>query len=202
MHTKISEIKEAFYKEFYNSPIILTSRDGADVTVNVRHAEKSSANYTEEELQQLYPCIAIYDYPAELSKKWSNTGHKYYADQRSSLGNNVIDIATAYYEPVFLTFKFDVSFVAKMYNHYSQLEEYFLKNYLWRDVLIIDKKLVGDEIIGESCFLYTKPTKIPRPDGVFEINYEFTFDAWLQVQDPEDVDLITQLNINIAQISN
>ena len=42
----------------------------------------------------------------------------------------------------------------------------------------------------------TRPQDIPRTDGVYETNYEFTLNVWLYVKEPQEVQLIQKIVVD------
>ena len=192
--TKLINVKDEFRKLFSYVTIMYK---GAAIPVLVRYAVKSAFDYTEEQGdgQQIYPVISIYDRGIRQSDKWNQTGFTYMANQTDVGGDN--PIGTIYYEPLLLTFSFDVGIAAKSMLQHTELEEYMFKNIINDADKLFNKVSVANEEIGEPILLRAVPQKIPREDGVHESNYDVSFDAWMNLKDPQDVELIKQLNISI-----
>ena len=64
---------------------------------------------------------------------------------------------------------------------------------------LFNKKLSGDDEVGDVVPYTIRATDIPRNDGVFETNYEFTLSVWLYVREPKEVELVRKFIISLRQ---
>lgn len=97
-----------------------------------------------------------------------------------------------YKRPIWMEFRYDVSIAAKGYNEYMALQDYFMENFVYGQRFLFCQKLTGENAVGEVVPYEIRETDIPRSDGVFEKNYEFTLSVWLYPQKPEEVDALIQ----------
>ena len=208
MFTTITQVKEAFLKLFYATPIIVSVK-GTNTTIPVRYAKKSADNYAEAGTgsspdieQQVYPCIAILDYDPKKSDMYNLSGFVRLANERDT-DNDVkkqVDKATYYYEPLFLTFRFDVGVVSKKFFELEAINNYMYKRFLYTEHLILNKEVIAFEEVGDVVPLSVNPITIERPDGVKETNFEMEISAWVYIADQEDVDLLQTLNISVTPV--
>lgn len=163
---------------------------GAEKTVLCRYAKKSSYDYAEEQSNQIYPCIAIQDFSPNPKKEW-------FIDMKAYFGGKSLDGLTGYLyqRPIWMEFRYDVSIVAKGYNDFMSMQDYFMENFVYGKRFIFNSQLSGEDLVGDIVPYEVRETDIPRSDGVFEMNYEFTCSVWLYPQKPEEVDLIQNIVI-------
>lgn len=187
MLSSIREVNEEFFKRFRG--IILHTK-GKEVEVPIRYARKSSGDYTEEDKQQKYPCIAIQDYSPKIKDEW-------YIDMRNYLGGISSDGLKGflYRRPIWLSFRYDVSIVAKSYYDFMSLKDYFLSHFGTSVSMLFNQKLSGEDAVGDVVPYTIRETDIPRQDGVFETNYEFTCSVWVAPNENTEVDLIQKIVI-------
>lgn len=185
MLTSIRQVNEEFFRTFYGIKIAV---GGVEKTVLCRYARKSSFDYSEEQLSQIYPCIAIQDYTPNIKDEW-------YVDMKQYFGGKSIDGLKGYLfsRPIWMEFRYDVSISAKSYNEFLALQDYFMENYVYGVRFIFDKRLSGDNMVGDIVSYTVRENYIPRNDGVYEINYEFTCSVWLQPQEPKEVDIVQKI---------
>ena len=202
MFASTSDVKKAFIALLYKNPPTVTDPTDniTQIPVPFRFYKKSSVDYTEEQLQQMYPVIAIQDYTPKISPLWNPNFQEYYANYIIDPNPENNSTATKYYQPAYLRFRFDVSSACLHYLQNISLEDYF-SPYLYGVVAIFNEVDFDDGAVGEPVSLKVTPNDLPREDGVFETNYEFLFDAWVQIRTPEDVDLITQFIWNLESIA-
>lgn len=189
MLTSIRQVNEQFFRKFFGLTIPV---GGVDKKILCRYARKSSYDYTEEQSQQIYPCIAIQDYVPIPKEEW-------YIDMHAYFGGKSFDGLKGYLyqRPIWMEFKYDVSIVSKSYNEYMALQDYFMQNFVYGKRFIFNQHFEGEEAIGDIVPYIVRDTDIPRTDGVFETNYEFTCSVWLYPRKPEEVDLIQKVIITL-----
>lgn len=182
MLTTIRQVNEEFFRKFYGLKMLM---GGAEKTVLCRYARKSSYDYVEEQSNQIYPCIAIQDYTPTPKKEW-------YIDMHAYFDGKSLDGLTGYLyqRPIWMEFRYDVSIVAKSYNDFLVMQDYFMENFVYGKRFIFNQQLSGEDTVGDIVPYEIRETDIPRTDGVFEMNYEFTCSVWLYPQKPKEVDLI------------
>lgn len=163
---------------------------GVEKTVLCRYAKKSSYDYVEEQSNQIYPCIAIQDFSPNPKKEW-------FIDMKAYFGGKSLDGLTGYLyqRPIWMEFRYDVSIVAKSYNDFIAMQDYFMENFVYGKRFIFNSQLSGEDEVGDIVPYEVRGTDIPRTDGVFEKNYEFTCSVWLYPQKPEEVTLIQNIVI-------
>lgn len=185
MLSSIREVNEEFFKRFRGIKIYAK---GKEVDVPIRYARKSSGDYTEEDKQQKYPCIVIQDYSPKLKDEW-------YIDMRNYLGGISSDGLKGflYRQPIWLSFRYDVSIVAKSYYDFMSLKDYFLSHFGTSVSMLFNQKLSGEDAVGDVVPYTIRETDIPRQDGVFETNYEFTCSVWVAPNESIEVDLIQKI---------
>lgn len=191
MLTSIRQVNEQFFRKFFGLTIPV---GGAGKKILCRYARKSSYDYTEEQSQQIYPCIAIQDYVPIPKEEW-------YIDMQAYFGGKSFDGLKGYLyqRPIWMEFKYDVSIVSKSYNEYMALQDYFMQNFVYGKRFIFNQHFEGEDAIGDIVPYVVRDTDIPRTDGVFETNYEFTCSAWLYPRKPEEVDLIQRIVITFER---
>ena len=191
MLTSIKQVNEQFFRIFFGLEIPI---GGTTKKILCRYARKSSHDYTEEQDQQIYPCIAIQDYNPVPKDEWFIDMHAYF-------GGVSLDGLTGYLyqRPIWMTFKYDVSIVSKSYNEYMAMQDYFMKNFVYGKRFIFNKHFSGEEAVGDIVPYTVRDTDVPRTDGVFETNYEFECSVWLYAKTPEEVTLVKDIVINLEQ---
>lgn len=185
MLTTIRQVNEEFFRKFYGLKMHI---GGAEKTVLCRYAKKSSYDYVEEQSNQIYPCIAIQDYTPTPKKEW-------YIDMHAYFGGKSLDGLTGYLyqRPIWMEFRYDVSIVSKSYNDFIVMQDYFMENFVYGKRFIFNQQLSGEDAVGDIVPYEIRETDIPRTDGVFEMNYEFTCSVWLYPQKPEEVDILQKI---------
>ena len=189
MLTSISQINEQFFKVFHGVKVKVGNKT---ISVPTRYAKKSSKDYTEEQPNQGYPCIAIQDYTPKLKREW-------YVDMRQYVGGLSSDSLTAflYSNPLWMEFRYDVSVAAKSYNEFIAIKDYFLGNYVCGLRFLFNQKLSGEDSVGDVVPYTVRETDIPRNDGVMETNYEFTLSAWIYPKEPKEVEIVKSIVVNL-----
>lgn len=190
MLTSIRQVNEEFFRKFYGLKMTM---GGEEKTILCRYARKSSKDYVEEQETQIYPCIAIQDYSPRIKDEW-------YVDMKSYFGGKSLDGLTGYLymRPIWMEFRYDVSIAAKSYNEYLVMQDYFMKNFVYGVRFIFNEQLGGDDLVGDIVPYTIRDNDIPRTDGVYETNYEFTCSVWLQPKTPKEVDLVQSIVIRCA----
>ena len=190
MLTSINQVNREFFKLFDNLEI--QYEDGSIFIPKYRYAKKSSYDYSEEDCEPVYPCIAMQDYVPTPNNKW-------YIDLRRYFDGAVTaDKLKGYLtsKPIYLEFRYDVSIAAKGYLEHTAMRDYFLKHFVYGERFIFDQHLSGEDLVGDIVPYEVFVTDISRTDGIFETNYEFRLSAWLHVKDPEEVDLVKKIVVN------
>lgn len=192
MLTTIRQVNEEFFRKFYGLKIPM---GGVEKPVLCRYAKKSSYDYVEEQTTQVYPCIAIQDYTPIPKKEW-------YIDMHAYFGGKSLDGVTGYLyqRPIWMEFRYDVSIVAKSYNEFIAMQDYFMENFVYGKRFIFSAQLSGEDIVGDIVPYEVRETDIPRTDGVFEMNYEFVCSVWLYPQKPEEVELIQSILVKASMV--
>ena len=95
-----------------------------------------------------------------------------------------------------MEFRYDVSIVAKSYNDFISMQDYFMQNFVYGVRFLFNQKLDGENAVGDIVPYEVRETTIPRTDGLFEMNYEFTCSVWLYSQTPHEVALVQQIVVN------
>lgn len=185
MLTTIRQVNEEFFRKFYGLKMLM---GGVEKTVLCRYAKKSSYDYVEEQANQTYPCIAIQDYTPTPKKEW-------YIDMHAYFGGKSLNGLTGYLyqRPIWMEFRYDVSIAAKSYNDFIAMQDYFMENFVYGKRFIFNQQLSGEDTVGDIVPYEIRETDIPRTDGVFEMNYEFTCSVWLYPQKPEEVDIVQKI---------
>lgn len=185
MLTSIRQVNEEFFRKFYGVKI---SVEGTEKTIACRYARKSSYDYAEEQDDQVYPCIAIQDYTPAVKQEW-------YVDMKPYFGGKSLDglKGNLYMRPIWMEFRYDVGIAAKSYNDFLALQDYFMQNYVYGVRMVFNERLSGENLVGDIVPYTIRENYIPRTDGVYEINYEFTCSVWVQPHEPKEVDLIKQI---------
>lgn len=193
MLKSISEVNACFFGEFQS---IAISRGGIATPITVRYAKNSSADYSEETENQIYPCIAIQDYSPSLKQEW-------FFDMRDRFGGVSSDGITGMLikEPLWLEIRYDVSIASKQYLEFMLIKDVLYKDFVYNKSFIFNKRTIGDNSVGDVVSYNTRVTDIPRTDGVFETNFEFTLFPWVHFKTPEDVTLIQNVLIELTQNS-
>lgn len=187
MLTTIRQVNEEFFRKFYGLKVPIGS---VEKTILCRYAKKSSYDYVEEQQNQVYPCIAIQDYPPTPKSEWFIDLHTYF-------GGKSADGLTGflYQRPIWMEFRYDVSIVAKSYNEFIALQDYFVEHFVYGKRFLFNERLSGEDAVGDVVPYTVRETSIPRTDGAFEMNYEFTCSVWLYPQTPEEVTIVQNIII-------
>lgn len=193
MLTTIRQVNEQFFRTFYGLTINI---NGEDRKVHCRYAKKSSYDYTEEQDNQIYPCIAIQDYTPTPKEEWFIDMHAYF-------GGKSMDGLKGYLfqRPIWMEFKYDVSIVSKSYNEFIAIKDYFMGNFVYGKRFIFNKHMNGEYAVGDIVPYTVIESDIPRTDGCFESNYEFSCSVWLYPSQPAEVDLIQNIVLNCSEMS-
>lgn len=188
MLTSIRQVNEEFFRTFYNLKVMVGKEEK---TILSRYAKKSSKDYVEEQENQVYPCIAIQDYTPVPKKEW-------YIDMRAYFGGKSLDDLTGYLyqRPIWMEFRYDLSIAAKSYNDFIAMQDYFMQHFVYGKRFVFNKQLSGDDMVGDIVPYEIRETDIPRTDGVFETNYEFTTSVWLFPQTPKEIELVQTIVIS------
>lgn len=188
MLTTIRQVNEQFFRKFYGLKMQI---GGAEKVVLCRYAKKSSYDYAEEQINQIYPCIVIQDYTPTPKDEW-------YVDMHSYFGGKSLNGLTGYLyqRPIWMEFRYDVSIVAKSYNDFISMQDYFMQNFVYGVSFLFNQKLDGENAVGDIVPYKVRETTIPRTDGLFEMNYEFTCSVWLYSQTPQEVALVQKIVVN------
>ena len=188
MITSIRQTNEEFFKTFYKTVVII---DGEEKRIPCRYARLSSNDYAEETENQTYPCVSIQDYTPTLKREW-------YIDMKQYFGGMSMDGLTGYLyrRPVWMEFRYDVGVASKSYKEFLAIQDHFMKNYTCETRFLFNKQLSGEDSVGDIVPYEVRENYIPRTDGVFEINYEFTCSVWVQPIEPEEVDIIKNIIID------
>lgn len=188
MLTTIRQVNEQFFRKFYGLKMQI---GGAEKVVLCRYAKKSSYDYVEEQANQIYPCIVIQDYTPTPKDEW-------YIDMHSYFGGKSLNGLTGYLyqRPIWMEFRYDVSIVAKSYNDFISMQDYFMQNFVYGVRFLFNQKLDGENAVGDIVPYEVRETTIPRTDGLFEMNYEFTCSVWLYSQTPQEVALVQKIVVN------
>lgn len=190
MISSVLNVQENFFKLFSNLKI--TAKDGSEMTLPCRYARKSSTDYTEEQDQQIYPCIALQDY---IPRPKDN----YFIDLRKYQGAINVDktLVQLVRRPMWMEFKFDVSIVSKSYFEYQKMLDLFIQNFVTEQKFIFNSvALEYDGEVGDVVPYTISQTDIPRTDGCHESNFEFNLSVWMQITKVEEVDAIQSIEIN------
>lgn len=188
MLNTIRQVNTEFFKLFHKLTIPV---EGVDRDILYRYARKSSKDYVEEQENQVYPCVAIQDYTPTPKEEWYIDMHPYFGgkDKESLMG-------FLYQRPIWMEFRYDVSIASKNYTEFLAMQDYFMKNYVYGKRFIFNQKLSGDDAVGDIVPYEVRETDVPRTDGVYEMNYEFTLSVWLYPVEPTEVELIQEIVIN------
>lgn len=193
MLTTIKQVNTEFFKLFYHLQIPIK---GVMQTIPLIYAKQSAYDYSEAQENQVYPCISVQDYIPTPKPEW-------FIDMRPYVGGESLDGLKAflYQRPIWMEFRYDVSIVARGYSEYVALQDYFLNHFVYGKRFMFDKRLAGEDLVGDVVPYTIRQTDIPRTDGVYETNYEFTLSAWLYAQEPEErTDLIRSIVVNLEQV--
>lgn len=188
MLTTIRQVNEQFFRKFYGLKMQI---GGVEKVVLCRYAKKSSYDYVEEQANQVYPCIVIQDYTPTPKNEW-------YVDMHSYFGGKSLNGLTGYLykRPIWMEFRYDVSIVSKSYNDFISMQDYFMQNFVCEVSFLFNQKLDGEDAVGDVVPYEVRETTIPRTDGLFEMNYEFTCSVWLYSQEPKEVELVQSIVVN------
>lgn len=189
MFHKIIDVHTAVFKYF-------SERISEELGVSVRYARKSSHDYSEEQPQQVYPCVAIQDYAPVPKENW---WIEYKAFHRATS----VDGKTGYlyYLPLWMDFRYDVSIASKSYTEYLRLQQWFLENTIAEDEITLESFKVGGVETGEPIPIATRAQDVPRTDGVYETSYEITFSVWLYVREPVGIETVQEVCLKLHRIS-
>ena len=76
------------------------------------------------------------------------------------------------------------------------MQDYFMQNFVYGVSFLFNQKLDGENAVGDIVPYKVRETTIPRTDGLFEMNYEFTCSVWLYSQTPQEVALVQKIVVN------
>jgi hypothetical protein len=195
MLSSVSQVNEQFFALFSGIKI-KDHGTGALIDVPVRYARKSAYDYTEEQENQVYPCIAIQDYAPTLRDEW-------WVEFKEYSGGLSDDELTAYLyrRPVWMDFRYDVSIAAKSYFQINALKDVFTR-FMLEPSFLFNKSVIDDEdSVGDVVPFTVRITDVPRTDGVQEVNYEFTLQVWLYAVEPREVAVIQKVILNAEAVT-
>ncbi len=202
MFNSVREAVESFCYLFMKEDIVIM-RKGVAKKVLVRYAVKSVKDYTEEQEQQVYPVITLYNRYYQPAEVGGMAGKFLYEDAFASDPDfpDVLDMAKKYYEPIYLTFFFDIGLAADTHEESFALQDYIVKNIQYNFQLKLTKPLDVDQVPVYANYR-GQMVSVPRRDGIFEHNFDLQFDAWIYPLVPEDVPVITTINktVNIIPV--
>lgn len=191
MLTSIKQVDTEFFKQFHNLTI-----PGLSKQAHYRFYKKSAEDYTEEDPNQVYPCIAVQNYTPTLKDEWFVDMKEYFGGLSSDGQRGFL-----YRRPVWFEFRYDVSIASKSYNDHTALADYFQSHFVCGKLqFLFNKRLDGELAVGDVVPFTVRATDIPRIDGVYETNYEFTLSAWLYLVEPEEVATIQQAILELIQV--
>ena len=192
MFNSVSQVNTEFFKLFHNNVKITDPKTGSVKSVLVRYARKSSGDYTEEASQQVYPCISIQDYTPTIHDRNTIFYNTYVGGCTEDSTHGGV-----YTRPIRLEFRFDVSVAAKSYFDWVTIKDFFFTHYVGEKRLLLNSRLSGDDEVGEVCpILDIRTTDVPRTDGVFETNFEFTLAVWVATKDAKVTELVQEVQVN------
>lgn len=199
MLTSIKQVNAEFFKLFHKYKLYV---DGKAVSVNTRYARKSSYDYVEEQPHQIFPCISIQDYAPEIHEQWYVDNVKYFGGISSREDSEGVERLYGYLydRPIWMTFRYDVGVASKGYKTYLALQDSFTKKFVYNNSFIFNSHFTGTEDeVGDVVSYELDVIDIPRVDGVYETNYEFSLNAWLYIKEPEEVELAQHIIVDMIQ---
>lgn len=179
-----------YIQALFRNPFVVKYKDNS-ITVTPRFFKASKDDYTEAP-PEIYPAITIRPREIRLSEKFTPSMQRRVANVDSENGT-----ATYYYEPALLVYSYDIGVATKDYLHLLALQQYFARFQYDRHVLL-DKKIINGSPVGIPCTYTVNAITVNRPDGIFETTYQFDFEVWTEIRQPEDVLLLESLNINVS----
>lgn len=185
----IENVNEEFFKQFANIQI---ARKNSFVVPNFRYAKKSSGDYTEEDENQIYPCISVQDYSPRPVQDHYIVLHEYFGGLSEDGLSGFL-----YRRPIWLEFTFDVSIASKSYHEYLAMQQYFLSHFVNNETFLFNQKLTEEDAVGDVVPYTIRGNDIPRTDGVHETNYEFTLRVWLALTEPRDIECISEVILSM-----
>ena len=188
MFHKIIDVHTAVFKYF-------SERISEELGVNVRYARKSSFDYSEEQPQQIYPCVAIQDYAPVPRENWW-IEYKPFHRATSEDGKT----GYVYYLPLWMDFRYDISIASKSYKDYLRMQQWFLENTIAEDEITLESFVVGGMETGEPISITTRTQDIPSTDGVYETNYEITFAVWLYAREPVGIETVQNIVLRLNRV--
>lgn len=199
MLSSIKETTTGIMQELYLTGTHKVPNNSIFINIPVRYARKSATDLTEEK-DEIYPQIVMYDYVPEFDTDWTTNYKKIVDDFHSftttRLNPNLVPTkAYLFDEPLRLIFKYDFTFYVTDPMHRYSVLDYMLRKYKAKGVFVLNKVTLPEGDVGdflEYSLIFSENT---RTDGVFEMNYEFTFKAFVNVSDAEEVNLISSFVI-------
>lgn len=191
MFDSISQVNKEVFKLFQGVKI---TKHGKEKDVLCRYAKKSSLDYVEEQDNQEYPCIVIADYTPTLNDSW-------YLDMKTYSGGVSFDGIKGYIyrRPIWMEFRFDVSIASKSYLDHIALKDYFMKHFLFDKSFLLNQWGEGEQAVGDVVAYEVRETDLPRTDGIFETNYEFTINPWVHIRDPKEAELVQSMVLTLTE---
>jgi hypothetical protein len=197
----IKTVHAEFFKVFLGTPIVIqqkanNSANKVNFTVPVVFASASGNDYSQKPVE-VFPVISIQDYIPVPSTRWKQNWMEYIDGYTDTNNDGVFDEANIYQEPIELEFRYDVSIATKSRGDYDQLIDYMFKTFGVEGPLMFLAVQLPDTTVGIPIWYKVTTTPVYRTDGVTEVNYEFKFNCFVDIKDPQTVQLIDKLNVTL-----
>jgi len=204
MIDSIHNVDTNFYEQFcgvgLTTPqITLTTHRGVEFICPIRFARKS-AEYMVEDSKEQYPVISIQNYTPKVNANlFTDRPFKRYAPEKSEGGL----VAGYLYKDFFpLQFIYDVSIACKSESEWDAVKWYFFRNHTTESskVFKFNLQTIAGEEIYDPVGYSMETIDVFRTDGVFETNFKFTVNPWVQVVLPVPVDTAVITPVLIVKI--
>jgi len=195
MLTSILDTHSEILKEFNSSGIYALPYKTTTINIPVKYARESALTITQKS-KESYPLISVYDYAPEYNRDW-NPNHQKIIDGYHSFVNNVPTKAYEFKEPIQLLLRYDVTAYLNNPMHRWAFFDYMENKFPQNGSICLNKVILPDGPVGDFVSYSVIKSDNERRDGIFELNYEFSFKVLINVINPVEINLISNFNLNL-----
>jgi len=177
------------------------------VSLPVRFYKKVGEGMAQEDYKK-YPVLVITPQSPQFNSNWYNdvfwnrlSGAPKSVPDLDDPGENKI-VVPMFFDEFLMDVLIDVSVAVKSAKQKLIVESHFIQSFgkhvpIWMKQYPTRTETPSeDNAISAPVDTYMIPTEVPRPDGIFQLNFEFRLECWVSSGDPVVLDTLKTLNIN------
>ena len=166
------------------------------VKIPVRSARKSANDKTQEKVE-IYPQCILDDKMPVPNPAWNRNRQKRVDNYGDFDSSGKPTTATTFEEPLYLDFAVEVTFFVKDPIHRYSVMDYMMRKYQQSDSICLNAIKLPGGTVGDFVSYTVNHSEVTRSDGIYELNYNFIFHAFVNCTDPDEQDLVKQFNLGI-----